>query len=110
MGLATFKIKRHDLFPYYPFGLTGVDLTGATIRATCLNKDLGTFLFFQDTTRVVITNATLGEGEVRWAEGDTDLEGNYQLEFEIIPAVGLSYTVPIGAKQNMTIEEDLDNQ
>ena len=111
--IKPFYIKRHDLRPYYYCQVLDadgnpVDLSGATIYCTMKASD-GTLKIDRKTAGVVITNAANGEFEYRWQAGDTDTTGTYMIEFEVNPAAGGKFTVPVKEVARVIVVEDYDN-
>lgn len=99
MSIDTLFLKKNDLQPYYYAKAKDSDgnaipLSGATIY--CTMKSLaGTVKIDRQTTGINITDADAGEFEYRWQSGDTDTTGPYKIEFEINPASGGKFTIPV---------------
>jgi len=114
MAIETLNIKRHDLQPYYKFKITdssgtAISCEGASVCFTMVG-DTGIVV---NRAPCVLTNATLGEGEYRWAGTDTAVAGTYEIEIEIEPAQDIygnypgKFTVPVSEKAKVKIWPDL---
>jgi len=108
--ILPFKIKQHDLQPYYPFSVPEADsLTGATIVCTMVDVLTGTKKIDRQAAGCVITDAASREAEYRWQASDTDTAGKFKIEFEITPPSGGKFTVPSGSEvAYVIISSDLD--
>lgn len=105
-------MKRHDRKPDYAARLETVDrsgpkpidLTNCTVRFIMTAEG-------EDTPRVsapaVIDDAVGGIVHYEWAAGDTDVEGRYRAEWEILYPGGLPRTVPSKGHACIEIEADL---
>src|SRR3990172_1642643 len=96
----TLYMKRNDLQPYYyarAIESTGaaIDLTGATITFMMKNSDTGVIKINPTTTGVTVTAASSGLLHYQWASGNTNTTGTYAIEFEVTPAAGGKFTLPI---------------
>lgn len=104
-----FTIKRRDQLPEIQATLTDavgaiVNLTGATVRFIMVNKADSTVAVDQPAT---IVNATAGTVKYTWVSGDTDTEGNFNGEFEVIFLDGRSETFPNSKNIAIKIFADL---
>jgi hypothetical protein len=110
--IKVFRMRRGDLQAYYYASVVdsddvAVDLTGASAVFSMRSVD-GTLKI--DRKAAVITAATSGYLEYRWASGDTDTAGEYYIEFEITPSSGGKFTLPAYDKAVVIITDDLDTQ
>lgn len=115
----TFYIKENDTRPRYVVGLLDnygqqdegpIDLTSATavkflMRALDAAEDEAPKV--TDSTHCVITDAANGLVTYTWQSGDTDHDGDFQVEFEITWNDGGKETVPNNDYFPVTVKEDL---
>jgi hypothetical protein len=109
-----FMIKRGDLRPNLPFqllhsdGVTPLDLTSViSVSLVLASKPNQTSAPFAFKKACVIADAPNGNGYYEWASGDTNIEGAYQYEFEIIWADSDPQTVPVDSYFDLIIVDDL---
>ncbi len=110
--IDTFYLKKNDLQPFYRAQVkdsdgAAVDITGATIYCT-MKSDAGVIKINRQTTGIYITAAASGQFEYRWQSGDTNTTGRYSIEFEVNPAGGGKFTVPVKEQAIILIKESLD--
>lgn len=108
-----FRIKQGDTLPNLPFqifepdGVTPTNLTGATVNMVVRTKP-GTnatpVLFKKPCT---LTSAALGQGVYDWDDGDTDVGGNFEYEFEITWPDTNVQTVPVDTYLDLVIVDDI---
>jgi len=107
-------MKRGDRRPYVPVqffqpdGVTPLDVSGAdVINFVCRVKGAA-----EDDPPIIKSPITLldpllGDGEYRWAVGDTDTPGQYEYEFEITWTAGLEpQTIPQDSFFDLIIIDD----
>lgn len=104
----TLNIKRHDLYPPIEATLTdadgvAVDLTNASVSMHM--KRVGSSITV--TKSMEIVEATEGTIKYDWVNGDTDIAGVYEVEFEITFANSKPLTIPIDGYEQFNIVEDL---
>lgn len=109
------RLKKKDLQPYYyaqvkDAGGNAVDLTGASIVCTLKDVEAGTLKIDRKSTGINVSDAAGGQFEYRWQSGDTDVVGKYFIEFEITPAAGGKFTVPVDSPAVVLITDSLDAQ
>jgi len=112
MSIKILHLKQHDLQPYYYAEAKDSDgnaitITGATIYCT-MKAMSGAIKINRQTTGVTITDGANGQFEYRWQSGDTDTVGRYKIEFEINPASGGKFTLPVDEQAVVHIHEALD--
>lgn len=104
-----FYIKKNDTLPYYTFQIRdengAVDLTGATVLFTMQNLVTGVNKILSKSA-VLSTNIT-GGVIYKWAAGDTDVPGEYGIEFEVTTADGV-FTIPTGFTAKVIVEDTYD--
>ena len=94
------KITVNDSQPYYYAQAkdragTVIDITSASIVCTMRTVDEVTTKINRQSTGITITDATNGKFRYAWQSGDTDTVEIYYIEFEITPASGGKYTLPM---------------
>ena len=109
-------ITQYDLQPYYYVTAqdqagTAINLTGASIVCTMRNRRTREIVIDRQSAGISITGASTGQFEYRWQAGDTDLVGDYHIEFELTPTTGGKFTLPSRAHEaEVSIRESLDSQ
>lgn len=108
-----FYIKRNDLQPYYYARAqesTGaaIDLTGALIKFTMVNAE-SLSIVISTIGGVTITAASTGLFHYQWATATTATTGTYHVEFEITPASGGKFTLPVKKTARVIIVADEDS-
>jgi hypothetical protein len=107
----TVFMKQNDRRPYLQIAFTdsagaAVDLTSAqAVYFSMRNKASGTVKVNRQAA--VVTSATGGLVEYRWASGDTDTVGVYQAEFEIEWSTGVYETQPEDGYIMLEIVDDI---
>lgn len=100
-------LVRGDTRPAYPIVIRDkmgiVDLTGTTVTATMENYSTGVNIFTD--AAVLVTSATAGEAEYRWAGSDTNTVGAFSIQFKVIDAEGNTSTYPTSFKTKVIISE-----
>lgn len=98
MTPALLTITQYDLQPYYYAQAKDSDgvinLTGASIVCNLKNSLDNTIKINRQSAGINITDAVNGEFEYRWVSGDTDITGDYLIEFEVTPSSGGKFTLP----------------
>ena len=114
MSTKKLYLKKNDLQPYYYAKVkdsdgAAISLVGATIYCT-MKLLSGAIKINRQTAGVNITDESAGEFEYQWQSGDTDTAGVYAIEFEINPAAGGKFTVPVDSddKAIVVIRDSLD--
>lgn len=106
-------MKRGDRRPYLPFQffepdkVTPLDVSGAlviNIVVRVKGADPADPPVFK--SPVTMTDEVQGIGDYRWAAGDTDVEGNYEYEFEITWPNAEPQTIPQDSFFALTIIAD----
>jgi hypothetical protein len=110
----SFQIKRGDTLPSVEATLSdqdgAVSLTGATVEMSLYRrptdpKGTGVLVF---TKAAVVVNASTGAVRYDWSAGDTDIAGNYYVEFIMtVVATGKKMTFPSSGFVPVTINPDL---
>lgn len=107
----TVYMKQNDRRPYLQITFTdsdgaAVDLSSAAgVYFNMRNKTTGTVKVNRQAA--VVTSATTGVAEYRWASGDTDTAGTYQAEFEIEWSAGVYETQPEDGYLMIEIVDDI---
>lgn len=95
--MADFTIKRNDTKPYLNVTLRSngapIDLTDCTVRFHMKMLNAGAA---KVDASADIVDALAGAVEYRWVAGDTDTEGTYNAEFEVVDAAGGVFSFPNG--------------
>ena len=107
-------LKRNDLQPYiYAKAIlhtnTAIDLTGATIVFSMRNLDTSSLTLSRVSAGVTLTASTSGEFQYQWQAGNTATTGTYVAEFEITPATGGKFTLPVNRDLRVIIVADEDS-
>ena len=100
--IPPFYIKQYDAQPYYPCDVIDsdgdpVDLAGASIVCTMKNTRTNSLQINRQSVGINVTSEAGGQFEYKWqtGSGDTDVIGKYHIEFEITPASGGKFTLPV---------------
>lgn len=108
-----FRIKQGDTVPNIPFqvfepdGVTPANLTGATVRIVVRTKGGSNATPPLFKKPCVLTTPADGIGHYDWDEGDTDIGGNFEYEFEITFGDGNIQTVPVDSYLDLVIVDDI---
>ncbi len=110
VNLHTIKLKKDDRRPFLTTtlldkDLAAVDITGSTIAFFMRNLETGIIKI--NGTAGVITNATGGEFEYRWAAIDTDTVGRFSAEFKVTFGDGTVLSVPRAVDLRIEVREDV---
>lgn len=110
------NIKQYDLQPYYYVTAqdsagAAINLTGASIVCTMKNRRTGAVAIDRQSAGINITTPASGQFEYRWQSGETDVAGEYYIEFEITPTSGGKFTLPARSIEAIVmIEPSLDGE
>jgi len=103
-------VKQNNRKPAAPAilkrGTVVVDLTSATSVAFKMRRTTGIDLVVD--AAAVVTDATNGVIEYRWAAGDTDRAGEHYAEWEVLWSDGTTETFPTIGYDIVFIDADLD--
>jgi len=114
-GVKPFIIKRGDTAPnliatIYDKGCLGqsgrFNLTGATSVSFSMTNQNGALMISSSQAQII--SAVNGIIQYSWQEGDTEFEGNYYGEFEIIFGDGKKMSLPREGFINIKITEDIN--
>jgi hypothetical protein len=114
-GVKPFIIKRGDTAPsliatIYDKGCLGqsgrFNLSGATSVSFSMTNQNGALIISSNIAQIV--SASNGIIQYSWQEGDTEQEGNYYGEFEIIFGDGKKMSLPREGFINIKITEDIN--
>jgi hypothetical protein len=114
-GVKPFIIKRGDTAPnliatIYDKGCLGqsgrFNLSGVTNISFSMSNQNGALIISSNTAQIVSYES--GIIEYSWQEGDTEYEGNYYGEFEIIFGDGKKMSLPREGFINIKITEDIN--
>ena len=107
-----FTIKRNDLKPNLQArcteGDTPVDISQAESARVIIANRLGNKVDAAVTILDDGTEGLRGLWEYEWAEGDTDVAGDFRIEVEVTWPGGAPQTFPSGGYETVRITKDLD--
>lgn len=109
-----FLIKRHDLRPnleaqlFMPDGTTPLSLATAT-AVNFVMREKGADPADPPVIKraCTIVDAALGKILHDWLSGDTDVDGLYEYEFEVVWPAGEPQTIPVDSYFDLSIVRDL---
>ena len=106
--IETFYIGQGNLLPYYRFQVRdkdgAVDLSNAGVTAAyfCMkNLSTGSVVV---SAPAIITDPTTGDGEYRWAVGDTAALGDFAAAVQFVTAAG-DFSLPRSEMAKVVVED-----
>ena len=106
--ISVFYIAQNNRLPYYRFKVrdeAGAVSLSDVVAVNVYMKNLSTGSIAFSAVAAVITDALQGEGEYRWAVGDTAVIGEYAIAFEFVTTAGLPYTLPRNMVAKVVVED-----
>lgn len=103
-------MKKGDTWPPLRSGLTETNLLGSVVAMDLTAASRVEFVMRQGATvfaaTMAISSALGGRVQYQWANGDTDIIGDWACEFEVYWSSGFMETVPNTGTRTLSIEED----
>lgn len=106
-GFEMFYIKQNDTSPAFLYQtIPAVDLSGAAVVFTMRLRG-GNASKINRAACSIVSPATAGAVRYDWQIGDTDVDGDYDAEFEVTYADGSVETFPNGGHISVKITGEL---